>query len=353
MKAYVQDFNNILRGIKERVNLTSNPHEADIFILWQDVRGGMKTLCDINKNYIGKPVVVVQHGRGATRDYNAPNNFPLLANKICVWGEAEFERMERAGYGDKTIITGSPLASLMRNVKKDDYCEKTIVYSPVIAAHEEAFNLEVYYELKKIEYEYSKRFLKKYEKRLKMGWHAYLIDETVATEGSIPYDLIRKDFFVVAKLTDIHDQKLYHGVSVKTNVCNVAHLENTIKVLQNTSMLVGVEEGTMQLMASYLDIPTLIVDGFEYGNYGGVEDYKTELIRSDATAFCTIDKLQETIEYELENKEKRQEARREVIRREFDPFPDKDPIETIIDVASNVLGSDIRKEEYYGQRVNC
>ena len=79
MKAFVQDFNNVLSDVKSRVNLVRDPREADVLILWQDVRGSMRTLCDINQEYMKKPVVVVQHGRGATRDYLEPNNFKLLS----------------------------------------------------------------------------------------------------------------------------------------------------------------------------------------------------------------------------------------------------------------------------------
>lgn len=342
MKVYISDYNCVLRQLRDKLDVTLNPYDADLFIIWQDVRGAMKTLVDINQEYLKKPVVVVQHGRGASRDYNAPNNFPLLADRICVWGEAEAERLEK--YKDRVVVTGSPLVSMLRGVKRDNYCERTVIFTPIITTHEEVMNLEVFYELKKLEYTYAQEFLRSKQNELKIGWHGFLVDDGIATEGAVPWDIIRKNFFLVAKLTDIHDQKLYHGVSVKSSVCNIEHLEKSIKVLQNTSVMVGLEEGTQQLMASFLDIPTVIVEGFEYGSYGGIQDYKTELIRTDATAFCTLSNLRETIEQELTNPRLRQEARREVVRREFDPYPDKDPIETIIDVASTLVGQDIRRE---------
>ena len=95
MNAYISDFNNIFIDLKKRVNCVNDPREADVLILWQDVRGSMKTLCDINRDYLGKPVVIVQHGRGATRDYLEPNNFKLTADRICVWGQKEADRMAR------------------------------------------------------------------------------------------------------------------------------------------------------------------------------------------------------------------------------------------------------------------
>lgn len=345
MKAYVSDFNNVLLELKNRVNFTSDPREADVFIIWQDVRGAMKTLCEMNTDFMGKPVVVVQHGRGATRDYLAPNNFPLLADKICVWGEAEAARMKKAGYADKTVITGSPLTYYTRAAKWAKHKEKIVVYAPVITSHEEPDNLEVFYELKKMEFDAAQDVLREHKTALKKAWGAWVIDPAIATERSIPYDILRKNFFLVSKLTDIHDHGLYTGVYVKTSPINIIHLENSIKVLQEADCVVGLEEGTFQLMATAIGIPTVIVDGFKYGSYGGVENYETEIIRSDASKFCELKDLKQVIKHELENKQAGQDARQKVVVEEFDPFPDKDPIELIIDVAAGLAGGDIRKKE--------
>ena len=32
-----------------------------------------------------RPVIVIQHGRGAIRDYCPPMNFKFVADKLCVW----------------------------------------------------------------------------------------------------------------------------------------------------------------------------------------------------------------------------------------------------------------------------
>lgn len=345
MKAYVSDFNNVLLELKNRVNFTSDPREADVFIIWQDVRGAMKTLVEMNADFMNKPVVVVQHGRGATRDYLAPNSFPLLADKICVWGEAEAERLKQAGYADKTVITGSPLTFYTRNAKLGPHKEKIVVYVPVITSHEEADNLEVFYELKKMEFDEAQALLREHKTALKKAWGAWVIDPLIATERTIPYDVLRKNFFLVSKLTDVHDHNLYTGVYIKTSPINIIHLENSIKVLQEADCVVGLEEGTFQLMATAMGIPTVIVDGFKYGDYGGVANYETEVIRSNATKFCALPELKQVIKEALNNKEAGQDARQEVVRREFDPFPDKDPIELIIDVASELAGGNIRKQK--------
>ena len=345
MKAYVADFNNVLLDVKRRVNLVDTPREADVLILWQDVRGSMKTLCDINREYLNKPIVVVQHGRGATRDYLPPNSFVPIADKICVWGQKEADRLVQAGHKDKVVITGSPLVHWTRNRgarQKSAEEKRIIVFTPVITSHEEADNIEVALELKKIEYTYAQETLRKHKDTLKQMWHSWVIDENVATENSIPYEILHKDFYPIYKLTDMHDTKLYPGEHIKTTVTHAKHLETSHIILSNCDCVVGLEEGTFQLMATAMGIPTVIVDGFQYGAYGGVADYKTEIIRSEATAFCNIQDLRQTIEKEINNPKLRQDARERVKSEEFDPYPDKDPVELIIDVASELVGSDIR-----------
>ena len=105
MKAYAADFNNILRDLKSMVNLEPDPRKADVIILWQDVRGAYSEIARINSLYDKKPVIVVQHGRGAMRDYNEPNNFPMHADKVCVWGEKEISYLPDK-YKDISIVTG-------------------------------------------------------------------------------------------------------------------------------------------------------------------------------------------------------------------------------------------------------
>ena len=346
MKVYVADFNNVLLGLRDKVDTTINPHEADCFIVWQDVRGYMKELAEMNRDYFHKPFIVVQHGRGATRDYLEPNNFKLIADRICVWGQKEYDRMEKAGYGKQCVVTGSPLIHYLQGKTHETYKEKFVIFNPVITTHEEVENLEVWYELKKIELTYMQETLRKYRIPLKRAWHSWLVDETCATDNKIPQALLKRDFQPVAKITDIHDQNLYVGTNVLTYPCNVQHLPTCVKVLQNADCLVGMEEGTLQLMASYLDVPTVIVNGFKYECYGGVENYdRMETIQTPATAFTDLSTLRETIEYEMTNKHLRQDARRRVVQEEFLPESDMNPIERILDTASELCGQNVRKQE--------
>ena len=102
MRIYLVDRNNVLLNLKDRFELAEYPREADCFVLWQDVRGEMVELCRLNKEYLKKPVVVVQHGRGATNDYLPPNKFPMRADKFCCWGIGE--KAWRSGAGASGFI---------------------------------------------------------------------------------------------------------------------------------------------------------------------------------------------------------------------------------------------------------
>ena len=351
MKAYISDYNNILLELSRRVETVEDVRDADVIITWQDVRGGMKELAEMNKAYMNKPLVVVQHGRGATRDYLPPNNFPLLADKICVWGQSEAERLYKANVEkSRVVVTGSPLTFYTRNAEPigaDGKKNRIILFMPIITSKEEPDNLKVFYKLKQIEYRYAYNRLEKFSKELKTAWKAWQIDETCATDSNLPYDLLRQDFFLMAKLTEVHDRLLYHGPQVRGSVAHSIHLENLMKLLVNSSCVVSLEEGPAQLLCASLGIPCVNVEGFEYGDFGGVKDYKTEIIKTDATAHCKLEDIEETILNEIQNKDKRQKAREEVVYNEFDPDPYKDPIEEIINVASELAGGDIRikKEE--------
>ena len=351
MKAYISDYNNILLELSRRVELAEDMRDADVIITWQDVRGGMLELAKINQENMKKPLIVVQHGRGATRDYLPPNNFKLIADKICVWGPSEAERLYKANVDkSRIVVTGSPLTYYTRNAEpmgEDGKINRIILFMPIITSKEEPDNIGVFYNLKQIEYKYAAKRIEQYHKELKAAWKSWQIDPNCATDSNVPYDLFRKDFFLMAKLTDIHDRLLYHGPQVRGSVAHSIHLENLMKLLINSSCVVSLEEGTAQLMCAALGVPCVNVEGFKYGNYGGIKDYKTEEIRTKATAFCKLDDLERTILDEIKNKEKRTQARKEVVENEFDPDPSKDPIEEIINVASELAGGDIRikKEE--------
>ena len=336
LKIYFRDRNNIILNLKDKFEITEDPRDADCFVIWQDVRGDMLELCRINEIYMKKPVVVVQHGRGATNDYLPPNKFPMMATKFCCWGEKELERLKRAGYADRAVITGSPLVDYLQ--PKLEHDGKNIVFCPVITMHEEPFNVRTYWSLKRIEIARAMQKLEKFNDALRDEWNAWVIEPTSATDGSIPYYNINKDWRLIAKLTDAHDKRLYFGDVVSTVAVNKNHISDSIKILQMTDCVVGIEEGTFQLLAMAMGIPVVMVKGFKYEQYGGIDYSSVEMIRTNASRWVEPSELESAIDKELANPDSLKQEREGVVKEELwdgKTNPTENIIEVIKEVCSN------------------
>ncbi len=259
--------------------------------------------------------MVVQHGRGATNDYLPPNGFKMLADKYCCWGIKEYERLQRAGYADKAVITGSPLVHYL--TPKAEHDGKNIVFCPVVTNHEEPDNIDIYWELKRIELKKSQEKLKRNYDKLRNNWNAWEIEPSSATEGSIPYYNFNKEWRLLAKLTGVHDKRLYMGDIIQTHQINKTHLEDCIRVLSFTDCVVGIEEGTFQLLAMAMGVPCISVDGFKYRWYGGIDYSSVEMIKTNSTRRVELSKIEEAIEEELNNPDALKSERERVLKEEF------------------------------------
>lgn len=295
MKAFCINYNGVLDGVIERLRangeLTDNYHKADCFLIWQDVRGDLAQFAHIVKTQLKKPVYVIQHGRGATRDYCPPNNFPLRADKILVWGESEKNRLLKVGvHKDRIEVVGCPLFKRLKPKTKRDGIN--ILYAPVISSKEEPENLLIHAELKKWEANKLQQNIRENFDRLKSGWAT----ENTTIKGdkvwkkeivpTIPRGILYQKGLVNVKLSTVHDLYQYQSPLVVTPQNGASHIDSVVDLLSNTDVLVCLEEGTMQLMACALDIPVVVVDIFKYGNYGGVKNYDTvEKIKTPAATW--------------------------------------------------------------------
>ncbi len=336
MKVYCKDFNNVLLKIKNQFDLVQDPRDADCLVLWQDVRGDMLELCRINAEYMKKPVVVVQHGRAATNDYLPPNKFPMQADKFCCWGIKDYERLQRAGYADRAVITGSPLIDFLQPAIKHN--GKNIVFCPVITEHEDPDNILAYWELKRIELKKASEKIVKFKDKLKDEWHAWIVEPTSATEGTIPYYNFNKEWRLIAKITDGHDKKLYFGDVVNTMPNNKTHLMDTIQLLSMSDCVVGIEEGTFQLLAMAMNIPIVMVDGFKYKNYGGVDYSTVEMVKTPAVKRVNLPDLEQAIDEELNNPENLAKERLKIVREEL-WNEETEPIEIIVQVIKETINN--------------
>lgn len=334
MKIFIRDFNNVLAPLRAKFEITEDPREADCLLLWQDVRGDMLELCKVNKEYMHKPVVVVQHGRAATNDYLKPNQFPLMADKFCCWGTKDYERMERAGNANKTIITGSPLVSFIRPNEKHD--GKNIVFIPVITNHEEPDNIMAYWHLKSIELKKSSEKIKSCYDKLRNNWNAWEVEPTSATEGSIPYYNFNKEWRLIAKITSAHDKRLYLGDVINTMQINKTHLADCVSLLSVSDCIVGMEEGTFQLLAMAMGIPCVMVDGFKYKEYGGIDYSSVEMVKTKGVRRVELSEVEKVIDEELANPDNLKTEREKVVKDELWDG-ETDPITNIINVVKGVV----------------
>lgn len=295
MRVFCLNYNGILDGVvnllSKRGLLTENYHEADVSLVWQDVRGSEAQYVDIMRNRLNKPVFVMQHGRGATRDYLPPNSFKFKGSKMLVWGQSEKDRMVRAGVPEQDIIiTGCPL--FKRIVPKQKKDSTNVTFCPVISSKEEPENMLVHAELKKWEAQKLQDNIRENFPRLKTGWateNIVMRDDKVwkrEVVPTVPRGILYQKGLVNVKLSGVHDANQYMSPLILSHQNQPNHVDVVADLLAKTDVLVCLEEGTMQLMAYALDIPVIVMDIFKYGDYGGVKDYdKVEKIKTNAAVW--------------------------------------------------------------------
>lgn len=336
-KIYIRNFNGILDGIvkSKEFDFVKDPRNSDAIVLWQDVRGEFGELAKINKKYLHKPLVVVQHGAGGSRDYEAPESFPFLSDKFCCWGPADYERLVRQGNGDKAVITGCSLINQMKPLEKHE--DKNIIFCPVVVHHEEPSNLIVFYELKKIELDYSQKNIIKHRKELEEAWKPSIFNpENTLGERTIPYVDINRKFRLIAKLQPTHDKSLYLGSVCETAASSSTHTEGSVRLLANTDVVIGMVESTFQFLAMAMGVPVVICKEWEFKTYAGKDVSGIDHIKTDGVTYCNLKDLRKTVEGELANPDRLIEERKKVVLREFGDIT-SDPDSKIIKVIKDLV----------------
>ena len=321
MKIYLHDWSNVLSKVKERIpqDQLSSPQDADVLVLFADTRGPLRELAQRAK-MMGKKVIVIQHGRASTRDYQKPLNAELIADKILVWGQADYDRMVKLGYGEKTKIVGCPLLSYKN--PKVEHKEKNVLFLPVNTDHEQPENLIVYYELMKIAISNSQKFLGDNRDVLHDKW------EWNGKKG-VSYNDI-SGFTLIAKTLPSHASKLYHGNVIQTAPGAPNHMEQLFSLLSNVDCLVGLDESTTEILAAACDIPVVICDEFRWKMLGG-EDYTgVEIILSDSANHTSLAKLGEAVEDALLYPSRLSKERKNTVERELN-VSGGDSIQNILD----------------------
>jgi hypothetical protein len=305
-------MNGILTDLKSRLKdkLTA-PREADVWVFWQDVLGSFKDLLQSAKDLgVAKPTYTVQHGRAATLDYAKPNLFPLISNRYLCWGTSDYKRMSSLGYGDRTTIVGCPLNSLIQ--PKVLHKEKIVLFVPVNTGKEEPENIAAYYELLKLRYHKAQASVLNQKDALKDKWG---LDK----KPNVPFNTLVQGFDVVAKLLPWHDKNLYHGSTCLGYQDLRKNNELIFNLLRNVDCVVGIDEGCTEIYAYALDVPVIIVKGFQYRQHksDGRAFEVSDIYRTDAATHVSLEDLGAAVEYALEHPEHKRDERRRVAEAEL------------------------------------
>ncbi len=309
----ISDFNGVLTDLKKKVGLQhlTTPRNADVCVIWQDVLGSFGDLVKAMKfTGVQTPVFVVQHGRGATSDYDRPNSYPLTSDYFLCWGRNDYDRLVSLGYGSRAKIVGCPLSAKIR--EKVPHREKVILFVPVNTGKEEPENIAVYYELLKIKYDKAQSLVLANQEGLKDKWG-------LNGQNNVSFNALAKDFDVIAKLLPWHDKNLYHGNTVSGRQDTPKNNELLFELLRNVDLVVGLDEGTTEVFAYAHDVPVIIVDGFKYRQHkeNGRDYVTTDIYRTEAANHVSLNGLRHAIEEALEHPEFKREERRRVSEAEL------------------------------------
>jgi len=207
---------------------TTGIKKADIAVMFQDVVGdGLKYATEIRSR--GIPLIVVQHGRGAVRDYLPPKNLPLLADKLCVWGTRDHEMMLEAGFSkDRIALTGCPIFDGLSKTKKP-HKGINILFTP---SHSE---------------------------------------ESKGNEDVLKMLRSIKGINILSKILRVHDHRIYGKNAIVSRSFDPDHMKKCLKAVRMADILVSNEPGTIELIAMYLEVPVIFV--------GNIDTYKNDPLR--------------------------------------------------------------------------
>lgn len=125
MKFYINNLNGVFDDIIPLVDTVDVVEYADKYLLWNDTFIAQK---DAHNLGFHKKAIVMSHCFASCNDYVEPNKGVPVSSKYLVWGEYDFRLADRAGIGDKTVITGTPIFSHIK--PKVKHKGINIVYCP-------------------------------------------------------------------------------------------------------------------------------------------------------------------------------------------------------------------------------
>ena len=272
MRLFIQNWNNIATDLLANLDKfgfkeTRDILEADKVITWNDVMPDQIFLIEFaHKRKI--PVIVLQHGSKGTSKYYPPFNQKVLVDKICVWGEGMRTRLLEIGTPEaKVEVTGTTIFSHLEPKVKHEGIN--IIFSPEHWEKDIPENRDTATKLKKL-----------------------------------------KGVNIFTKILPMHN-KWWYDNPILSDRNDPKHFEIIADLLAKTDLVVGIMEGTFELLAQSLDIPIVIMKDWKPKPIGDDDRYlKYSKRLSVASKETTLKDLTSTIEQQLKNPDELKEQRR-------------------------------------------
>jgi hypothetical protein len=265
MKIVLQDHNQCLADVAKQFEIVDIVDKADVVVLWEDVLGWPASVARLAKSR-GKPLIVMQHGINAVIDYGPPKNYPLLADKLCIWSPSDARLL--ASYGiprDRYVMTGTTLFSHLKPREKHEGIN--IVFRP---AH----------------------------------WDTELMENYEIS------DILNqmKGVNIITKVMERNQSDRFKN-PVFSNREEPNHLDICADVLAKADIVVSIAgDGTFELMAYAMDIP--VVTCLNWREKPFLDGNAKEMFYTQANRLCVLDELEETILDTLKNPNVLQQERK-------------------------------------------
>lgn len=228
IKAFISDPRCLTLNIQPNLEIVSR-ETAEIFILYQDYLNEEKGYMDeaLERNI---PVLVIQHGRQATRDYSKDGR-DLRADKICLWGDIDYKRMRGLGYlEEKLVITGCPILETLPKALPPGFNKPMIFFSPKYYPYLTDPNFAVLEELLRTPYR--------------------IIIKTIADDRNLQtYNLYKEG----------HQNRI-EIIATSPKGRPLDHLARIVGGLIKSCIFIGIEESINELMAEAMNIPVIMVN---------------------------------------------------------------------------------------------
>jgi len=291
-KVFFADHNGVMEDIMPHFEVVSTIEEADVIVLWQDVVGWCKSFAHLAKEK-GKKLVVIQHGVGAVDDYGPPNNYELLADKICVWSPSDVDMLNKFGISLKKYeLTGTTIWTHLK--PKQKHAGVNVLFKPAHWDVEVEENYQVMDELRKI-----------------------------------------KGINVFTKIHECGNLKNSHFENpIFTDRDKSGHLDACGDVLSKTDIMVGVaNEGTLGLLAYAKDIPVIVPDVWKPRNF--LNGPTPEMKYTEACHFIKLENLRSAIFNAIEHPEFKKEERKKVVEY-YGGVNIPNPLDNILNVINTI-----------------